>query len=524
MEAINTLDSRSRDSARIRSALIVCGVALASAALYLATPTRDYFWDGITFALQIRKAGTGRLDLLFHQNHLLYNLFGFGLSGLGRILGLDVRTLSLLQIANSLIAAAGISTFYTTVKRVTGDRYAAGVAAGFLGVGATWWKLSTDADAYIAAVVLLIVCVNSLLREGPRYWTASLAFGLAMLTHELASLFSVALLTILILSRSDKRRRDGLLLTLTAGWALALAVYAVCGFALYRISDPVALLRWVTSNPSALPLQWNPLPGIWPSARANLDLIAGHGVSVFLKHPGPLGWSLAGLAALACIVAAIPAFERLRMISRSGVLSSLRTRPSVPAMLILSWIVPYLAFLLFFEPQDPYLRLFYAPAIAMGLGLVVAIARRHRTEGTYPRILAGAAASAVSALALFNLAFFIAPHMRAESNPLVVAAKAARVRWDSKTVIYYAARNEADTTFEYFNEQTDWRRISRESLPTIDSEIADVLQRGGSVWLNSGAAGLRGDELLQNYEILEDVRVDVPFAPARYIKIVPRSF
>ena len=527
METVTTIESRpiARDLIRGRSGLIVFGTALVSAALYIATPTRDYFWDGITFALQIDKAAaTGRPELLFHQNHLIYNLFGYALRWFGEFAGLHVRTLSLLQVANSLIASVGIATFYTMVKRTARDRYAATVAAAFLGLGATWWKLATDADAYIAAVVLLIVCLNELLRDDPRYLTAGLAFGAAMLTHELSSLFSIALVTTAFFGRSDRRKK--LLLTVGFSWTLTVTVYALCGFILYRISDPGALLRWVTSNPSRLPVQSNPFPGIPKSARANIDLIVGHSISSFLDHPGPTGWSLAGLAVLACAVVAVGAVTRLRRFRQTKVgLSRLHdsTHPVTLGATILSWILPYNIFLLFFEPQDAYLRLFYAPAIALALGLLVARYRRLPAEVSPRRVLAGSSAAAVAALALFNLAFFIEPHLRGESNPLVVAAFAAREQWDGRTVIYYAARNEADTTFEYFNEQTEWRKISNGSLIALDREIGEVLKQGGSVWLNSGAASLRGDELLQLYEIAREMRVDVSFAPARYIKIVPRS-
>jgi hypothetical protein len=66
--------------------------------------TADYYWDGITFALQIEKVA--RMErgayLLFHQNHLVYSGLGyvayFALHGLG----VSLRALYLLQIATLL--------------------------------------------------------------------------------------------------------------------------------------------------------------------------------------------------------------------------------------------------------------------------------------------------------------------------------------------------------------------------------------------------------------------------------------
>src|SRR5262245_33929893 len=71
------------------------GVTGLFAVIYLATLTSDYFWDGITFALQIEKVAKGErsIALLFHQNHLLYNAFGYLLYVAARALGLSVKAL-----------------------------------------------------------------------------------------------------------------------------------------------------------------------------------------------------------------------------------------------------------------------------------------------------------------------------------------------------------------------------------------------------------------------------------------------
>src|ERR1051325_5265271 len=84
-------------------------IAAAFGMLYLLTPTADYFWDGITFSLQIEKVAHGERDpaLLFHQSHLLYNAFGFLLYRATLAIGLPVRALTLLQTANSIIGAIG---------------------------------------------------------------------------------------------------------------------------------------------------------------------------------------------------------------------------------------------------------------------------------------------------------------------------------------------------------------------------------------------------------------------------------
>src|SRR5947199_1516405 len=67
-------------------------VGAICALIYLATPTADYFWDGITFALQIEKVAAGeRMALLFHQSHLFYNAAGYLLYCALNAVGLHAR-------------------------------------------------------------------------------------------------------------------------------------------------------------------------------------------------------------------------------------------------------------------------------------------------------------------------------------------------------------------------------------------------------------------------------------------------
>src|SRR5215813_2912046 len=118
------------------------GVTSLFALIYLATLTSDYFWDGITIALQIEKVAKGErgVALLFHQNHLLYNAFGYLLYVSARSLGLSFRALTILELASVIIGAIGVGVFFQLVERLTRSRYWASVCSMALGVSATWWK------------------------------------------------------------------------------------------------------------------------------------------------------------------------------------------------------------------------------------------------------------------------------------------------------------------------------------------------------------------------------------------------
>src|SRR5215467_5975956 len=89
-----------RDRPQI-AAWLLC---IATAAIYLAFPTRVYYWDGIVFAQMIEDAA--RLNpSLVHPNHLIYNFAGYLFYKLLRTLGTDIRALTALQILNCLLSA-----------------------------------------------------------------------------------------------------------------------------------------------------------------------------------------------------------------------------------------------------------------------------------------------------------------------------------------------------------------------------------------------------------------------------------
>ena len=51
-------------------------LCLAIAAIYLAFPTKVYYWDGITFAQAIEDASSPNATLT-HPNHLIYSYVGY---------------------------------------------------------------------------------------------------------------------------------------------------------------------------------------------------------------------------------------------------------------------------------------------------------------------------------------------------------------------------------------------------------------------------------------------------------------
>ena len=129
---------------------------IATAAIYLLFPTRVYYWDGIVFAQTIEDAS--RLSpSLVHPNHLIYNFAGYLFYKLLRALGADIRALTALQILNSLLSALCARVLFSILMTTLRSFYFSICLTVLFAFSATWWKFSTDADAYIPSVLFLLI-------------------------------------------------------------------------------------------------------------------------------------------------------------------------------------------------------------------------------------------------------------------------------------------------------------------------------------------------------------------------------
>jgi hypothetical protein len=495
--------------------------AILLAAVYLATLTSDYYWDGITFALQIEKVAKGErgASLLFHQNHLLYNAIGFVLYKAARVVGPGIRALPLLQVANALAGALAVAIFFRLAERVTLSRYAAAVASLAFAVSAAWWKMATDANAYILSILLILVCASNLLGSKPRWVVAGLTLAGAMLVHELASLFYPAALAAIWSNRAIERRAKFAGLMSALAWGIAISGYYLCAALLRGATSPLEVVNWATSNPSGQSLSPGRISGFLLFMKLNVDAVIGHSFALFrsqTRWPEFTVAGIAGIVALGFVVVAlrkIPAGRAFRSLTQCATEMSEPRRRVVPMLIV--WVGTYALFLLFWVPLV-YYRVFYAPALALGLGF--AIGNYHLVVRSRP---SGAAALGVVAVAFFNLAFYVGPFMRSDSNERVAAARNAGAVWSAGTVIYFADHKEADTAFEYFNEQTEWRRLTPAARRGLDEEIERTTGEGRSVWLNMGAAESVDSDWLARRARGKEIEVKTANEVARYVQVSP---
>ena len=391
--------------------------------MYLATPTATYYWDGLAFAMKIeRVAGHAHSATpLFHQNHLLYNAIGYLLYVVTSAFGFSCRAVSVLQIASAVSCAVRIGVFFGIARRMSGSLYIAWVGSALLAVSTCWWKAATDADAYSLSVVPVLVCAATLLSERPRWYLAGLGLAGGMVIHELAALFHpAAMVAVLVNDRIENRFKFALKLSALA-WGITVVSYYAVARIVFGITTPAGVIKWAGSNPYGVPFS-NPLATLGAFPKYQLEF--GHSFKTFRLYGGTVELVFGGVGIVAVCAAAFVISRRSSV--EEGIESIWRIFPDIrdqwkrtmPVLLV--WIATYALFLLVWEPYVLHYRVYYVPAVVLMFVLVLSNYHRRTT-----RLPSGAMACAIVALFFLNLAFFIAPYIRGNSNLSLAAAKAA---------------------------------------------------------------------------------------------------
>ena len=422
-------------------------------AVYLLLPTRNYYWDGVAFAINVEKLLPLR-DVL-HPNHLLYAAAHEWLYRAALLIGLKTRALFLMQFVNSLLAWGAVVLVYRALRRVALGIEAAVAGALAFAFAATWWKFATDADAYTPSIFLLL-CAYDLVETRSSVVLAGLAHLAAMLFHELAFLFlPVALLRL----KQPKRMASYAACSL----APTAVVYALAYRTVFGEFSAAGLARWLTAHSPDSSFSWNPLRGAGLTLAGTVRLLFGGRLGELKATP----FTIAGaVAAAACLVAVAIGWKRSRPV-----------RLRMPPKELILWVGLYAAFLFFWMPQNTFYRLFYLAPLVLAACCAV---DRAKPDRLLPWALSGV-------LFAWNLAFAIYPQSRVENNAPLRFALAERAHWPPGTPITFHTFHPDLWTISYFNQQAAWIGFDRMDLARLDENLADARRRGQSLWLEATA-------------------------------------
>ncbi|MGD0047814.1 MAG: hypothetical protein ABSE42_12440 [Bryobacteraceae bacterium] len=427
-------------------------------AVYLLLPTRNYYWDGVAFAINVEKQLPLRETL--HPNHLIYTAALVWLYRAALLIGIETRALFLMQFVNSLLAAAGVALVYRALRRRAIGMEGAIAGALAFAFAATWWKFSTDADAYIPSIFLLL-CANDLLETRRSVVLAGVTHAAAMLFHELAILFLPVALWRL---KEPKQRLSYAACSLgPTGMAYVLAYRVVCGQC-----RAAGLAGWVMAHSPDASFSWQPMRDLGLTLAGTLRLFFGGRLDQAAAWPFAI---IGAIAVAACLVGLAVGWKR------GGPL-----RFRVPPGDLLLWAGVYVAFLFVWMPQNTFYRLFYLAPLVVGACCAVERIRveQVRADRLLPWMLCGV-------LFLWNLVFAIYPQSRVENNVALRFAIEQHEHWPPGTPIAFHNFHPDLWTISYFNPQVAWIGLDKMDLDRLERSLEDARQRGQPLWLEATA-------------------------------------
>ena len=455
--------------------------------IYLAFPTRVYYWDGITFAQAIEDASSLNPSLV-HPNHLIYNFVGYIFYKLLRVFGFELRAVTALQILNSLLSAACAGVMFVILSETLRSLYLSVCLTLLFAFSATWWRFSTDANAYIPSVLFVLLSFYLVLpNHKARPLLLAVTFFISLAFHQLAVvMFPVLALGVYLQDgqHSLKRRALNGVLFSTVAAVLIVAAYAYFFNVATGSFDVGRLLSWTASYSPDADTKFNFWSNLQYSLRGQVRLFFGGRFNLLRGLWNPLI-----IVLLACLILAVlwVLFEALKKLLRVRGLSEFRLESQQKTVLLLSllWTGLYLVFLFFWLPQNTFYRVFYLPGLILLLGLALS-SFKHKASRSR-----GLAAFVV-AVVLANFLFLIYPFSHVEKYPPLAFALQMNREWPAGTVIYYGAVNSDAGLVRYFNPSTRWKLLDPKSLElpawletTAIAQLASTPE--GARWLETHA-------------------------------------
>ena len=445
--------------------------------VYLLFPTKNYYWDGVFFA-RVIEASPGLNSSLFHPNHLLYEVAGYVLYRCIRAVGLQWRAIEVLQVANSVVSVLTAYLLYLSLKRTLRSNYLVWGLTLIFAFSSTWWKFSTDANAYVFSVFFLLLAFYFTIDDKSCPLIVAVLFSIATLFHQLSVLaYPVIALALYWQSASmpSGKRKLKVAQFCVLSFLIVFTTYC-CSFYLITGSlSPARFARWITSYSPDASFSFDPLSNLGYTLRGSVRLFF-QGRFSMLK--GLINPSVVIAMALVLMLVVALVFAVVKSKSWQD-LRSLFTHLERLMTIYLLWIGIYIVFLFFWLPHNGFYRLFYLPAIVLLIGQLVRGRYDERQKPTYRLALFAAV------LALSNFVFFIYPNSRVEKNPPLSLATEMNQVWTDNTVVYFQSENADINLVAYFNPKVEWRPLG--SLDRLALQLKQVYGEGKSAWLEASA-------------------------------------
>ena len=471
-----------------RNGAVLRTVALFTliAAIYLGFPTKNYYWDGIAFAQAIESAPQIHQSLV-HSNHLIYNLVGYIFYWTLQLTGFNLRAVTALQILNSLCGALTAVLLFRILKDSLRSIYFAVTLTILFAFSATWWKYSTDANAYIPSILFLLLSVYfALPRRKPNPVLVGLIYSLSLCLHQMAIiLFPVLVVAIFVQDEALTRQRRVINCVVFTGIAggLTLGAYVYSFYLLTGGFHLQNFLRWTLSYAPDESFGFRPWINLGFTIRGHNRLFFGGRFNAISGLISPLIVLLMAAWVGLFITLAVkvlrsfrnPGWEWLRALWEDPYRRKL-------AKLCLFWTVVYLIVLYVFVAHHTYYRLFYLPALIILLGLILNSYQLVTGSSRKYRL-----AIFVALFTITNFLTVIFPYTHVQKYPPLAFAVEMNKVWPRHTVIYYGSANSDNNLVKYFSQGTNWKKLELEHLERLEPDLRSAQAAGVNTWLETSA-------------------------------------
>jgi hypothetical protein len=497
--------------------------------VYLTFRTRNYYWDGIAFAQTIENAQDLNSSLL-HPNHLIYTVVGY-LFYKSLLFFTAVRAIDALQIMNCALSALCALVMFQILRSLLHSLYLASALTLLFAFSATWWKFSTDANAYIPAVLFELISFYLIMPpRRPKPLLVAFTLSTSMLFHQLAILFlPVAVLGLFLQTRSLTPLRRALLVLQLGATCFAITVAAYCygEYLTTRSLGPMGFVRWFTSHSPDASFSYSLWNNFLFTLRGDSRLFFGgrfNSIKGLISAPITI---LLGILVVLFLFLGFSLAQSYRSFAWREDSKQFVLRNRSLMLLCIVWIITYHIFLFFWLPFNGFYRLFYLPALIIVVGLVISClsgeTARQRTSYQV--------AVLVAVLALSNFLFFIFPYSHTQKYPPLAMALQMKESWPAGTIIYYSRLNSDNSLVHYFNPGTVWKPLDDTlTTPASDRELRRIYSQGYTVWLDASAidqlsCSRDGQEWLSAH-VVEASRheIDDPAYHIKFVKVVSGEY
>ena len=476
--------------------------------VYSLFPTKNHYWDGIGFALDIEGIDQdgpgvdpsigylrGISNVYFNPNHLLHNMIGYLIYRPLHQIAPDVRALDILKTISILSSVASACLIFLMLSRWLRNLRLSIWLTLLMAFSAVWWKFSTDANAYVPSVFLLVLA--SFLLTNPRRCPSGVKVGmlhaLSMLLHQISIFFFPAVIVAIWAHPNWRNAREKRRAVFTYTLAAGVPVLAAYCWVWFGVLDGgwsfQEFTKWMTSNGSDVyefkSIPSNALKSLWNLLRVffggRFSLAFG-----FIKMPWLVVLVALMLTALACFVAGVTKELRSR-IGLPHVSDTDETPDAVRKFMMkfaLAWGGAFSLFLFFWLTQYPYYRLFFLPALILLIGILL---RSRGAEPTKHRI--GPLPAFVVFMAALNFTFYIYPYSKIEANSSRKLAADAKGIWNDDTLVLYKDFTCDNWMMKYFNTQTTWSKIDFSNRENVARQLSDALGTRRAVWVDTTVLG-----------------------------------